>query len=570
MLIELKVTNFAIIENLHIQFRPGLNILTGETGAGKSVLLKSLSLLMGLKGSTESIRNGFQQASIEGSFDISTRADVLTRLQDLGIEVEENLLVVKRVLAEGKSRVYINGTLSTLNTLRDLVSPLIEVTGHFAPLIELTGQFDNRNLMSKAYHLDLVDQAAQTWDLRSRYHELYLKCKALEEKAQGLRKAEATGSQRLDFLIYQRDEIEKLDLKENEEQDIELETKKLKSAGRWLAFVESAEDVLMTGSDSAVDRINVILKKASELGTEDPQMAESVALLREAKSQIEEGLFGIRKMVDNIDTDPSRLDQLSQRLSDLRKLQKKYGPKSQDILQALGSIRAEIHTLQNRDAELANVEKEIQQHQVTLKIWALELDKLRKKAASVLSSGVNDELGDLNMKGVQFCVRVANLSELTPTGSTEVEFMTRNSSKDEPRPLAKFASGGELSRVLLALKRVVGVSNQPRTYLFDEVDTGVSGPTAEKVGKKLQLIAKGQQVICITHLPQVAARGDFHFFIQKSSGGSVAMEVRELVGKSRVQEIARLISGETITKSSLTHAKELLHPSGSAVGSRAL
>ena len=560
MLIELKVSNFAIIENIHIQFGPGLNIMTGETGAGKSVLLKSLSLLMGLKGSTESIRTGFSQASIEGSFDVSVRPDVTQRVNELGIEIEEGLLVVKRVLAEGKSRVYINGTLSTLNTLRDLVSPLIEVSGHFAPLIELTGQFDNRNLVSKAYHLDLVDQAAKLGEQRLKYNSLYQEWKRQEAELNELKSADKSGAQRLDFLLYQRDEIEKLDLRDNEDIEIENDMKKLKNADRWSSFLATAEDSLLSGGDSAVDRLNSVLKKAHEFAGAENAVQESLDLLRSAKSQIEEALFAIQKWVDTIDSDPARLEELSQRMSDLRKLQKKYGTSVAEIKKAHLEIVHEIQKLQSRDDEIARLEKDLQKNQVVLKSMAQDLEQRRRKSAELLAKGVNSELADLNMKGMIFKIIISSLDHLTPTGSTEVEFMTQNSVKDEPRPLAKFASGGELSRVLLALKRVVGVSKQPRTYLFDEVDTGVSGPTAEKVGKKLHSIGQGQQVICITHLPQVAARGDSHFFIQKAQARekSVSMEVTELKGKERVHEIARLISGETITKSSLTHAKELL------------
>jgi DNA repair protein RecN (Recombination protein N) len=558
MLIELKVSNFAIIENIHIQFGSGLNILTGETGAGKSVLLKSLSLLMGLKGSTESIRSGFQQASIEGSFDISKRSDVLTRLQALGIEAEENILVVKRVLAEGKSRVYINSTLSTLNTLRDLVSPLIEATGHFAPLIELTGQFDNRNLMSKAYHLDVLDQSAKNFDMRQKYLEVFNHWKTLQTRAEGFRQNDQQDAQRLDFLKYQRDEIARLSLHEGEEETLEAQIRTLKSADKWTGFVEAAESSLTEGGDSSVDRLNLVLKKAHEFSSTEVAVKEAVELLSSAKSQIEEGTYLLRKWVDKIESDPRQLEDLSQRLSDLRKLQKKYGTKVADILLALKNLEDEIYNLENREQELEKIEKEIKSLQLRLRSMAEEMQVRRQKAAPLLEKAVNEELNDLNMKGVKFCVKLTVAEALTPTGINEAEFMTQNSAKDEPRALAKFASGGELSRVLLSLKRVVGVSHQPRTYLFDEVDTGVSGPTAEKVGKKLHAIAKGQQVICITHLPQVAARGDLHFFIQKSSGKSVAMEVVELQGQQRVAEIARLVSGEKITKNSLAHAKELL------------
>lgn len=560
MLIELKVSNFAIIENLHIQFRKGLNILSGETGAGKSVLLKSLSLLMGGKGSAESIRTGCSQASIEGSFDISKRPDLQEKLTDAGIGIEDNLLVVRRVLAEEKSRVYLNGTLSTLQSLRDVVAPLIEVAGHSAPLIEMTGQHENRNLLSTAYHMDLLDQYAGVWETRLLYQEKFHRRNHLLAEIETIEKEAQNKAQRLDFLLFQKDEIQALNLVAGEEYEIETELKKLKSSNKLGSFVDSAEAALYSDDDSAVSRLHTILQKSAEISQIDPVITEKLMGLQQAKSLIEDSIYELRHYLAKIETDPARLEKLQERLSDLRKLQKKYGPKVEDILQHLSEVQAEISQLQNSETRIEELKTQSEKLEKELHKLATEMHKKRGYGAQLLADSVNAELLDLNMKGVTFHVQIALRSEMNSTGVSEIEFMSQTSSKDLPKSLGKFASGGELSRILLSLKRVVGSSHQPRTYLFDEVDTGVSGPTAEKVGKKLKAIAKGQQVICITHLPQVAACGDAHFFIQKSpSKGSVQMEVQELESKDRVQEIARLISGEKITKTSLAHAKELLH-----------
>jgi len=563
MLLELKVSNFAIIDNLHIQFQKGLNILTGETGAGKSVLLKSLSLLMGNKGSSESIRSGFPQASIEGSFDLSNRPDLLQRLRDLSIDCEDHLLVVKRVLSEDKSRVYINGSLSTLNTLRDLVAPLIEVAGHVAPLIEMTGQFENRNLMSKPYHLDLIDQYAGTWEKRNVYSEKFNQWQKIKEEIERLTHSGQNSAQRLDFLTYQRDEIAALNLVADEDQNLETEIRRLKNSSRIGIFVESAEEALITDADSAVNRIALVLRKAQEPALSDSELANKITSLVEAKTLIEDSLYELRKFASQIDADPARLETLEQRLSQFRKLQKKYGTNVQDILNAFSEIEKELSILQNSDAHIEKLRLEGLELEKNLRKLALELHKRREGAAQLLSNSVNAELADLNMKGVAFEVHSGILDFLSPTGLSDFEFMSKTSPKDPARPLAKFASGGELSRILLSLKRVVGSSEHPRTYLFDEVDTGVSGPTAEKVGKKLKSIAKGQQVICVTHLPQVAAFGDVHFSIQKSTAKTgVTMNISELPKKARIEEIARLISGEKITKTSLAHAQELISEAG--------
>ena len=559
MLIELKVTNFAIIENLHIQFKKGLNILSGETGAGKSVLLKSLGLLMGMKGSAESIRSGCTQASIEGSFDLTKRKDLKDKLHDMGIECEDDLLVVRRVLAEDKSRVYLNGTLSPLQGLRDVVAPLIEVTGHTAPLIEMTGQHENRHLLSTAYHMDLLDQYAGVWETRISYSEKFQELQNLKNQMNTIEKELQTKAQRLDFLLFQRDEIANLDLSPGEDTEIEQQLKMLKSSHKIGSFVDQAEAALYSDDDSAVSRLAAVLQKSTEIVQVDPGMSIKMANLEQAKTLIEDTMYDLRNYSSQIESDPLKLESLQQRLSDLRKLQKKYGPTVDEIMSALLKMETEISNLQNSENRLQEMKLQSEKIEKEMLKIALEMHKKRTSGALLLTDSVNAELLDLNMKGVTFKVQAEKLESLNSTGITNIEFMSQTSPKDPPRPLAKFASGGELSRILLSLKRVVGSTNQPRTYLFDEVDTGVSGPTAEKVGKKLKSIAKGQQVICVTHLPQVAACGDAHFYIQKSpQKGAVSMEVLDLDKESRVREIARLISGEKITKTSLAHAQELL------------
>jgi len=305
--------------------------------------------------------------------------------------------------------------------------------------------------------------------------------------------------------------------------------------------------------------LNLVLKKGLEVANVDPLLASKLESLEQAKTLIDETIYELGQYAAKIEADPQRLEEVEGRLSDIRKLQKKYGSSVDDILKALMEMEIEISNLQNSESKIEALKKESAVLVKELEALAADLHKRRQKGADLLADSVNAELADLNMKGVTFHVQVDKTADLLSTGFSDVEFLSQTSSKDVKRPLAKFASGGELSRILLSLKRVVGSSNQPRTYLFDEVDTGVSGETAEKVGKKLKTIAKGQQVICVTHLPQVAAYGDVHFFIQKSpKKGSVSMDVLELSQKDRVQEIARLISGEKISKTSLAHAQQLL------------
>ncbi len=561
MLIELKVKNFAIIENLTLGFGPGLNILSGETGAGKSILLKSLSLMMGEKAELDIVRSGLETAVIEGYFDISHRPDVLKILDEMGLEVTDETLIVRRIIsASGKGKVYLNGALSPLSSLRGIVAPLITLAGRQIPLIEMTGQHDNRHLQSKSYHLEILDMYAGTWTLRVDFEKKYARLRELEEEMEKLEEAARSREQRMDFLKFQRDEIEAINLRPAEDEELEARVSRMRNSARLIDFVSQSVDSLYANDEAVMVRLHHVLQRGSELTSVDPGLAARLKSLSEAKTLLEDSIFELREYGRKLESDPDQLYQLEERLSALRKLQKKFGPTLEDIIRAQREITSEIETLEKSEESLHALTEEKNRLQKNLHKLANELHERRNNGAVLLEKGVNDELLDLNMKGVALTVAVGWSSEVSATGQSDVEFMIQASKKDEPKPLAKIASGGELSRILLSLKRVVGSSDRPRTYLFDEVDTGVSGQTAEKVGKKLKAISKGQQLICVTHLPQVARFADQHFLIEKTpqKSGGVRMSVTELKPEERVKEIARLISGEKISATSLEHARQLL------------
>lgn len=561
MLIELKVSQFAIIDEIDIHFQAGLNVLSGETGAGKSVLLKSLGLLMGDKASSEMVRSGVEQATLEGFFDLSDRADIIARVEEMGIEVLDDTLVVRRVVAaNGKSRIYLNGSLSPLTSLRDIISPLITVTSQTAaPLIEMTGQHDNRHLQSKSYHLDLLDLYSGNMENVLAYQNSFQDLQNLKTEIADLAEATKDREQKLDFLRFQIQEIEALGLVTGEDEELEQKVKRFKGSQKLHDFYSEAIESLYAADDSALVRIHHLIQRGSDLQKIDPSLEGFNSLLGQVKALLEEATLEMRNASRSLESEGEDLNQLEGRLSDLRRLQKKFGASVNDILAAHERMTSEVSELESSDDRLIELQNQKSKLEKELRTKALSLHKRRGEAAVLLKNSVAEELKDLNMKGVIFEVAVQDLKELSSTGLSDVEFLIRASKNDEPRPLAKVASGGELSRILLALKTVIGTSELPRTYLFDEVDTGVSGETAEKVGRKLSEIAQGQQVICVTHLPQVAAFANFHYLIEKSqSKGRAAMKVTPLSKTDRVQEIARLISGEKITKTSLEHAKELL------------
>lgn len=560
MLIELKVKDFAIIQSIHIQFQAGLNILSGETGAGKSILMKSLSLLMGGKASSDIVRTGAKQAIIEGCFDISERNDIKKQLEEMGIDHSDDQLIVRRIISsQAKSRVYINSSLNTINSLSQVVSPLIQLTGNSAPLVEITGQHESKNLMSKSYQLDLLDQYADTLIQRSQFSKIFDQLRTMEKDLEALKNESLLRAQKLDYLYFQKKEIEELDLVENEDQTLEESYIKLKNAHKINEFISNSEHILVSGEGSALERIQKTLSWAEKIYKYDESIIQKMEELKTSANLIEDSMLELQKYIDELPSDNYELDRIEDRLTKLRRLQKKYGSSVNQILQSYSEIKVEISELEGSDEKINDLNKMIKVFHLEAKALSNELSISRKKAALKFSKAVNKELMDLNMKGLEFLIQVDSLNNLNSTGENEVNFLCKNSKDDKARALAKTASGGELSRILLSLKQVIGKSELPRTYIFDEVDTGVSGPTAEKVGKKLKQIAEGQQVICVTHLAQVACYGDVHFLIEKNNKkDSTQMHLSELNSDNRINEIARLISGEKISKTSIEHAKELL------------
>jgi DNA repair protein RecN (Recombination protein N) len=558
MLVELKVKDFAIIDHVQMEFGPGLNIISGETGAGKSIIVRSLGLLMGAKSQADDVRTGVDQSIVEGHFDLSDREDLLKSLVEHGLSSDADLIVRRVISRDGKNRVYLNGHLCSLTDLKNIVAPLVELTGRSIPLIEVTGQHDNKHLLSPHYHLDLLDQYCKSWDLRQKVAAFIGKIRDIDEQIASIRNSSMDRSQRLDFIKYQIAEIEALDLDEEKDSAIEERIKALKSKHSIAHFYQQTRDLLEGDSSAVTVVLDKVIKNATALKYKPDSINKVVELLEIAQKNLVEASFQLNASEDE-DGGETQLEELESRLSDIRRLEKKFGPTIGDIIVAYTNMREELSGLENSEEQIAQWELEKKAIQTELAPVLKTLTAKRKKGALKLAEKVNEELADLNMKGVIFSIQIEELEEPTLSGQDQTLFTIQNGAKGEARPLHKSASGGELSRILLSLKVSIGEIDLPRSYLFDEVDTGVSGPTAQKVGFKLKEIAQGQQVICITHLPQVASFADQHYFIsKKSSKGQMAMTAVALEGKEQIEEIARLISGEKVTATSLAHAKQLL------------
>ncbi len=558
MLTELKVSQFAIIDKIHIHFNEGLNILSGETGAGKSILIKSLALLMGAKSSSQDIRSNKNSATIEGAFELGDRKDIQEKLDFMGIENDETKLIVRRVIQKnGKSKVYLNGHLSTVSDLRKIVFPLVTLGNPTeAPLVEITGQHESKDLMSPSYQLDTLDQFCGNMKLRDQVKTLFEEIVELKNRKKELEERSGHREQQIDFLEFQIQEIESLEISENEDEELTSKIKDLKNQENWQEWIHESLESIYESDRSVL----ALLKKTLSRAPDHSSVADIKKGLEEASTLLEDVAFQLQNKVDSEDDSEESLEVLEDRLSRIRKLQKKFGASVEEIFSSLKEMKKEHQELSHLSETLDQIEEEIQSKQKEFLTVADKLHKKRESGAKLLAKEVNNELSELNMKGLQFLVTVEKQKEFMATGLDRVLFKTQTGKKDKAFELSKAASGGELSRILLSLKQVIGANQFPRTFLFDEVDTGVSGPTAEKVGAKLKNLAKHQQVICVTHLPQVASFGDHHFYIEKQpTKDSVEMSVVRLEKKQRVEEIARLISGEKITKTSLAHAKQLLN-----------
>lgn len=558
MLVELRVKNFALIDELNIQFKRGFNVLSGETGSGKSILLKSLAVLMGAPSSNDFVGPFADTAQVEGLFDISERPDIKERLHEMDLG-DDNDLIVRRQLGK-KSRVYINGSLITLTELKNIITPILEIAGPFsAPLMEMTGQHDTKQLLSTHYHRFLLDLFGGVQKHLEEYRLGYEHRNKLIQETQDLKSKSHERQHQLDFLKYQIQELDQFNFDPETDGDLKERISRLKNKQKLIDFLASADYALNQSSESVLSGIHKILKASEVFGDSYDKINSAMENLQTAKTLIEDVSFELSNFESHAFSEEDNLDALTDRYTKLRSLQKKFGESTEEFMAAHAKLKAEIETLESLDDILAQKESELKTLETKLQMKASQMHELRLMAAKSIEVKVNEQLQDLNMKGVLFFVGLEKAGELNRYGNSKVEFLVKTHSESELRPLAKTASGGELSRILLSIKSVLGENEWPRTYLFDEVDTGVSGPTAELVGKKLKTLAFDQQILCVTHLPQVAALGDHHYAIEKLVfQDKTQIKVRELSKNERVTEIARLMSGEHISESSRQHAQKLL------------
>lgn len=553
MLNAIKIRNFALIENAEIPFEKGLNVLSGETGAGKSIVLEAISLLLGGRAQTEVIRSGADEAVVEGLFEVSDLPWLRDRLHEVGIELEQNELLIKRTInRNGKNRIFMNGELATLSMLSTVCEDLVD----------LCGQHEHQSLFKAGEQLHLIDRFAGLEDQLAAVKSGFKKAIALRDEHESLKKKEEERVQRLAFIQFQIEELAQAGLVEGEDERL-LEEKKLLQSSEQRMQLMNQIDSALAGEEGALHALKIAANKSRALAQMDDSVDEIHRSIERALLEIEESSRQVGSYLGREDASPERLEEVQERLSLITNLKRKYGATLADILSHQGKLADEGELLQNLSTRLDSLEAEFEAERAATVKLARDLFLRRKKGAEAFTKAVSKELKELRMQDAEVTLSLEFSEDLVTWGpdslGTQVELLVQTNLGEEKKPIQKIVSGGELSRLMLAIRRVIADKGGIGVYLFDEIDAGLGGQTAFTVGKKLKSVARYNQVLCITHVPQVACFADHHLSISKHVlKGRTVTEVRELSDSGRKEEIARMLGSEKLTPSALKNAKELI------------
>jgi DNA repair protein RecN (Recombination protein N) len=551
MLTELRIRDYAVIDRLTLRLNPGLNALTGETGAGKSIIVGALSLLLGERASSDVVRTGADRAEVEGVFDIDDNPAVDDILGRLGLEPEDGLLILRReIAAGGRGRVWINGVASTVGLLRELGEHLVD----------LHGQHEHQSLLQPRQQRALLDAWAEAVPAAADVSREHERLRAARTRLAELEARVRATEQRADFLRFQLEEIDRAELKPGEEEELEAESRRLMHAGELAEIAEALHGELYASESSVAVRLADVRRMLDQLVRIDPALQDWREVVQNALYGLEELGREMGAYASGVEHDPSRLDALRRRLDVIARLRRKYGPDLDDVIRTADAARAELAALDSAVLDQDEIEREIADAERALHAAAATLSAARAQGAAQLTAEIAAVLPELGMPAARFVIELTPLPSIGAAGAEDVEFRIAVNAGFEPRPLARVASGGELSRVMLALKTSLARLDGIPTLVFDEVDAGIGGRVANQVGEKLQRVAAAHQVFVITHLPQIASRADHHLLVLKTERkGVTATTVEALDGDVRVRELARLLGGDPESGVSLDHARELLH-----------
>jgi DNA repair protein RecN (Recombination protein N) len=557
LLAELSIKNFAIIEDLSISFEKGLTVLTGETGAGKSIIIDAIHLIVGGRGSAEFVRHGEEKALIEGLFQIDDpNHPVLSRAFEFGIEIEEGMVILRRDISRtGKSICRINGKLVTISILREIG----------ATLVDIHGQHEHQELMDETRHLPLLDQfgSEEIDPAQIEYSQVFRRFEQTLHKLKSLSENDQQTAHRLDLIQFQLDEIQKANLKPNEDEELSEEKRRLGNFERVFDAIQTGYNALK-GEQKGLDWIGMVMGSLEEAAALDSIYQELSDSVSNSFYQLEDAAHTLRNELDVLEYDPQRLNEIEGRLNEINQLKRKYGKTITEILEYAAKIEEEIETLQNKETHIGELEKELTSIKKDLSLEAKQLTEIRRKWAIKLTKLIHQELKELYMEKTIFEIRFeSEQHHFSKNGVDHIEFYISTNPGEPLKPLSKVASGGELSRIMLALKSIFSKHQGVTSIIFDEVDTGVSGRVAQSIAEKIYKVAAGSQVLCISHLPQVAAMADTHLFIAKMiKGGRTKTSVTPLKTDEKIKEIGRMISGSEITDLTKKHAEELLQLAG--------
>lgn len=551
MLQELSIKDFAIIDEIQISFQPKMTVLTGETGAGKSIIIDALGLLAGGRGSTEFIRKGEKKAVIQGLFTLPREANTYNILEEYGIDSEDGQIILQRDLYRGGRNICrINGMMVNLATLRKVGETLIDIHG----------QNEHQELMKPENHIDLLDEYdKKTSELRNQYQVVYQNYRKLKLSMEKKEADEKAWAQRLDMLNFQVKEIGEAGLKINEEDELVEEKNKLDNFQAIHDALELSYQILSGEKIDVVGNLGNAMNELSDVSDLSENLQEINTKISDAFYSLEDVARDISDELDSMEWNGERLNEIEERLELIHQLKRKYGDTIEDILHYHIRIVKELREMENAEQNSEKQERQLSEALEKVKELAIKLSKQRKKSAKKLEKMIHEQLSALYMDKAVFEVKFLNNSKLYSKGIDKIEFYIQTNPGEEMGPLAKIASGGELSRIMLALKTIFSQKMGVTSIIFDEVDTGVSGRVAQAIAEKISQISNNSQVLCITHLPQVAAIADNHYYISKSvNDGRTETSLEELDEKQKIREIARMLSGSEITELTLKHAEELI------------
>ena len=550
MLRELRLNNLAIIKNLDLEFNDKFIALTGETGAGKSIILNGISLLIGERSHTDMIRNGAQGLFAEGVFELNENQK--KRLGELGFEIEDDELIITRYFdRNAKSKITVNGSRMTLSRLKELM----------VNIIDLVGQHEHQFLLNSDYHLHLLDRFLDDEGkmLSKKIRESVNKIKKLNLQIGNIEEEKSKIAEKKDILEFQLNEINSLELKENEDNELEEEYKILFNAGKISEKLEETSQFLKEGEFSILTALGRAKRNLEQLSDLSESYSELYDKIESVLYEVEEISYSVDNFVGDVEIDDKKLEKIVERIDNINKLKLKYGSTITEILEYRDKIEKDLSLVNFESEELENLKKEKSELVGQYFQDSERLSEIREKIAENLQNTVDVQLDDLNMENAKFKVEITKTQEITIYGIDNAEFMIAANVGETFKPLAKIASGGEISRIMLALKTVFSAVDNISVLIFDEIDTGISGETVRRVAEKLRELSKNTQIICVTHSPQIAGKAQQQFFIKKEiENNFTETKVHELNTEERIREIARIISGDNITEASINHAKEIM------------